>query len=373
MVAVFLSTLTATNSLATAHYASKGAFWRVQSGWRIAASTHVPPSKAPKKRPAPARAQAAPAPTTTADKTKKSSPAAPVRKAAAKSKTAKEPSVPPQPTVVAATDVAAKQASLSDSADQNRGEGPDLLAKKFAELLSQRRAKGAPAVASVKTPQERPKEQAPKASASEPAPGPKETGDESPTIHVLVVRNSDDLADVPRTERIGQLTLSGDAFSNRSLRGLEGLTVSELSIEAIHVSNAGLQHVESVRGVRRLRLWAPVLNDEALTHVAKLSNLEILDIEGTAVEGAGLEELKGLQKLDTLVLGPKTSDAQIASLQHLPALRQLDLRACSRLTLACLEPLAQLADLETVWLPSHIRTKGKRMLKESLSTCEVRS
>ena len=139
------------------------------------------------------------------------------------------------------------------------------------------------------------------------------------------------------------------------------------------VSNVGLQYVKSVKGIRRLRLWTPLLDDAALTYVAELPNLEILDIEGTAIEGAGLEKLKGLQKLDMLVLGPRTSDAHIASLKHLPALRQLDLRACSRLTLACLEPLAQLADLKIVWLPGHIRAKGKRMLRESLPKCEVRS
>ncbi|MHB8972211.1 MAG: leucine-rich repeat domain-containing protein [Pirellulaceae bacterium] len=269
--------------------------------------------------------------------------------------------------------MAPRPAAESDSADTNGGEGPDSLAKKFAELLSQQRAEGAAGVASVQTPQESPKEQSPQAPAPEPAAGSTETGEEPPTIHVLVLQSADDLADVPRTERIGRLVLTGDGFSNRSLRGLEGLTVSELSIEALHVSNAGLQNVKSVKGVRRLRLWTPTLDDDALKHVAELTNLEILDLEGTAVEGAGLEELKGLQNLNMVVLGPKVSDSQIAALKYLPALRQLDLRACSRLTLASLELLAQLADLKTVWLPSHIRAKGKQLLRDSLPTCEVRS
>ena len=89
-----------------------------------------------------------------------------------------------------------------------------------------------------------------------------------------------------------------------------------------------------------------------------------MDIEGTAIQGTGLAELKELPNLESLVMGPKASDAQLVVLQELPALRHLDLRACPNLTLACLESIAQLNNLKTVWLPSHIRAKGKRMLSE---------
>ncbi len=117
----------------------------------------------------------------------------------------------------------------------------------------------------------------------------------------------------------------------------------------------------------------PAVDDAALTYMAEVPTLEVLDIAGTAIQGTGLEELKELKELEMVVLGPRTSDAQIASLKQLPALRELDLRACSRLTLACLEPLAQLTELKLMWLPSRVGVKGKQMLLESLPACDVRS
>ncbi len=196
---------------------------------------------------------------------------------------------------------------------------------------------------------------------------------QAPTRNVLVLRIPDNLADVESSEWIGQLILSGDRFTNKSLQQLEGLTVSMLSIEAVNVTNIGLQYVTKVNGIRQLRLWSPGLDDEALKYVAELEGLELLDVEGTAVRGETFEKLKDLPKLKMLVLGPTTSDTEIAFLKDLPALEQLDLRACGRLTLACLEQLGNFANLKVVWLPDHIRTKGKRALKEMLPECEVRS
>jgi hypothetical protein len=194
-----------------------------------------------------------------------------------------------------------------------------------------------------------------------------------PTIDVLVLQTAEALADVPRTERIGQLILTGGNLTNRSMRSLEGLAVTDLSIEAIRVSNTGIQYVRSVRGIRRLRLWTPEVDDTGVSHLAALESLEVLDIEGTSIQGGGLAQLKGLPNLATLVMGPKASDSQLVALQELPALSQLDLRACPNLTLACIDTLAQLKNLKTVWLPSHIRAKGKRVIIEALPACEVRS
>ena len=364
MVAVLLLSLTTTNFRAAAQQAEKTcqadetrSMLAQIAGEQPASKSSAPPQE-PRKQ-----ADAAPA----------KKPATPETKSAAKTETTDKPSAQPQAKEQPESAESEKPATGPDAGDKALGEGPDALAQKFAEILAKGLADVAKSDASTETPQQVAKEQASSEAASEPAPAAAEAVDEPPTISVLILRNPDELADVPRTERIGRLILSGDDISNRSLRGLEGLSVSELSIEAIRVSNVGLQYVKSVKGIRRLRLWSPAFDDEALKYVAELPDLQILDVEGTAMEGAGLEELKGLLKLDTLVLGPLTSDSQMASLQHLSALRQLDLRACPRLTLACLEHLAQLADLKIVWLPGHIRAKGKRLLRESLPECDVRS
>lgn len=331
---------------------------------------------------------------------------------AAKEPAAKEPAeerpetkkVAP-PAEPAATDEAAKAAAEGTAAagDEDVGEGPDVLAQKFAELLEKRRAEAAanatskkgvpnpaakvsapkpappaeptpvPAPAATPTP-EPVDEPAPETTEVEVVPAPAAPVNEGPpTIDVLVLQTADALADVPRTERIGQLILTGGNLTNRSMRSLEGLAVSELSIEAIRVSNTGIQYVRSVQGVRRLRLWTPEVDDTGVSHLAGLPSLEVLDIEGTSIQGGGLAQLKGLAKLTSLIMGPKATDSQLVALQELPALSQLDLRACPNLTLACLDTLAQLKNLKTVWLPAHIRAKGKRVLSEALPACEVRS
>ncbi len=197
--------------------------------------------------------------------------------------------------------------------------------------------------------------------------------DEPVTINVLVLRNADDLLDVDASERIGQLILSGDQFNNRTLKSLDGLSVENLSIEAVNVSNAGIQYLRNVRGVKSLRLWSPGFDDRGLTLVRELRGLEALDLEGTSVDGTGLGDLKELKNLERLVLGPKTLDSGIAQLVQLPNLQQLDLRACARLTLDCVDSLGKLADLKVIWLPRHIRTKGKRALRVALPECQVRS
>ncbi len=311
MVAVLLLSLTTTNFRAAAQQAEKTCQVDETRSMLAQIAGEQPASKSSATPQEPRKqADAAPA----------KKPATPETKPAAKTETTDKPSAQPQAKEQPESAESEKPATGPDAGDKALGEGPDALAQKFAEILAKGLADVAKSDASPETPQPVAKEQASSEAASEPAPAAAEAVDEPPTISVLILRNPDELADVPRTERIGRLILSGDDISNRSLRGLEGLSVSELSIEAIRVSNVGLQYVKSVKGIRRLRLWSPAFDDEALKYVAELPDLQILDVEGTAMEGAGLEELKGLLKLDTLVLGPLTSDSQMASLQHLSSL-----------------------------------------------------
>lgn len=252
-----------------------------------------------------------------------------------------------------------------------RDDDLDLLTRKFAELLAQQRARAAARAAGTKPPGELREPALPQPSLAEAATGADDAAAKPRTIEVLVLRSPARLEALPRMNRIVRLILAGEDITNAALRHLEGLSVEELSIEATHVTNAGLRHVALLKDLRCLRLWTPAVDDEALTLLAALPALETLDIEGTSIAGVGLEQLRDLQQLETLILGPRMPDAQMVTLTQLPALRQLDLRPCRELTLASLGPLAQLVDLKKVWLPGHIRTKGARILAESLPECEV--
>ena len=377
---------------------------QVTSGTPATPSPRKPPTKGTAKKQEGAKPEAA---KQTPAKKEPGSPPQPAAPAGERQET-KQPSAPTKTDEPAPTAEASKAATVDPVVGgDDIGAGPDELAKKFAELLEKRRVEAAAAAAAKKVPPTPAAKVVPAkeglqpaaadvepAATPEPAPAPApamEPDAESspgvepgpaeglpaiegpPTINVLVLQTADALADVPRTERIGQLILTGGNLTNRSMRSLEGLAVTELSIEAIRVSNTGIQYVRSVRGLRRLRLWTPEVDDMGVSHLVALESLEALDVEGTSIQGGGLAQLKGLPNLATLVLGPKASDSQLVALQELPALSQLDLRACPNLTLACIDTLAQLKNLKTVWLPSHIRAKGKRVLIEALPACEVRS
>lgn len=263
-------------------------------------------------------------------------------------------------------DAPAKEEAPSEPSSEAKPlpEGPDALAEKFAKLLAER-LNQAPAKKADEA------EQAAEEAEEELPVEPEEAL--PPTVSVLVLRSPEGLLDVSMDERYGQLTLTGDSFTNRSLRDLPGLTASMLSIEAVNVSNTAIQYVAQVKGIRQLRLWSPGIDDGALSMIARLRGLERLDLEGTAVDGSGFADLKNLKRLTTLVLGARTTDAAIANLKLLPTLRRLDLRACDRLTEDCLEQIAELKQLEIIWLPRHIRTKGKRALRSTLPDCRVRS
>ncbi len=251
-------------------------------------------------------------------------------------------------------------------------EGPEPLAQKFAEMLEQQRKlaaarRAASGAAPAKTP--------PDVEAAPPqeVTPPPEAEQKAPPVRMLVLRNARQLERVDADQPLERLVLSGDQITNRSLKGLAGLRITMLSIEALNVSNAGMQYVQQVQGVQRLRLWSPAVDDSSLSFIAALEGLEVLDLEGTAISGAGVAQLKGLTKLHWLILGPRVSDGTLLELQPLKTLRQLDLRACDELSEEGLEILAKLKDLEVVWLPEHLRMHGAGLLRVALPDCEVRS
>jgi Leucine-rich repeat (LRR) protein len=155
------------------------------------------------------------------------------------------------------------------------------------------------------------------------------------------------------------LDISGNAISDAGLKYLSGLN----SVESIDLSGnlittgEGLRYVAEMRGLRTLLLMGPsfahlsgnrnhvvaknleLLNnapslttlsllglsvtDDDLAHVAKISKLIYLDLQGNLIKGYGLRDLRSLTRLQTLII-PSTipmNDPAIADLKAaLPAL-----------------------------------------------------
>jgi hypothetical protein len=79
---------------------------------------------------------------------------------------------------------------------------------------------------------------------------------------------------------------------------LEGLTeVEHLSLNRTRVTDDALEHLEHLRSLKTLRLVDTEITDEGLEHLMKLTRLETLDLYRTHVTGAGLQRLRELANL----------------------------------------------------------------------------
>ncbi len=191
--------------------------------------------------------------------------------------------------------------------------------------------------------------------------------------HMQIAKTPEDLTVLDSRQPIGYLTITGDQFTNRSLKYLEDKQILSLSIEAVNISNPGLLHLTKVKGLRALRLWAPGVDDGGLAIIAQLPDLEQLDVDGAHIQGTGLAQASGFQKLFKLTLGPWIHDREIELLGDMPQLTQLDLRSCQRLTDACAEPIGQLRNLRMLWLPTQLSDATRKSIRKSLPHCQVRS
>jgi hypothetical protein len=187
-----------------------------------------------------------------------------------------------------------------------------------------------------------------------------------------LVRIADELDDLGPNEVIRQLIITGDQFTNRSLRSLDGKQILSLSIEAVNVTNAGLHHLTKVKNLRELRLWAPGVDDDGLQILAKIQRLERLDLEGTNVRGVGLTSAASLQRLRHLTLGPKTQEQELQRLEAFPSLEELDLRSCSQLTDACVDSLGLLQNLRVLWIPKQLSETSRKAIRKGLTQCQIR-
>jgi hypothetical protein len=72
----------------------------------------------------------------------------------------------------------------------------------------------------------------------------------------------------------------------------------ELKLWSTRITDAGLEQVEQLKGLRKLHLpWSSAITDEGMTHLRKLAALEELDVSGTRITDAGLAQLQGMRKL----------------------------------------------------------------------------
>ncbi len=106
----------------------------------------------------------------------------------------------------------------------------------------------------------------------------------------------------------------------------EPLNVKYRRSDPAQISDAGLAHLNRMRGLEVLDLSCTSVTDSGLAHLENLTQLRSLDLHGTQVTDKGLRHLRGLVKLECLDLRrTQVSDSGLAELYGLTNLEALAL------------------------------------------------
>ena len=135
----------------------------------------------------------------------------------------------------------------------------------------------------------------------------------------------------------------------RTQLGLDFLhDVSAVKLTDPQVSDAVLECLSGIAGLRGLSLEDTQITNERLQHLQGLGTLERLVLENTQISDAGLEYLKGLTNLEWLFLnGTQVTDAGLEQLKKLRKLEVLELK------------------------DTNVTPEGVKKLQETLSNCKI--
>jgi hypothetical protein len=138
----------------------------------------------------------------------------------------------------------------------------------------------------------------------------------------------EDFANVVYLNEFQKVTvLYADSLDNRGMEGLAKLTELErIQIDTSSVTDAGFAHLAGLEKLNSLQITAPQLTDAGLEHLAGLTNLEDLWLPDSKITGPGLSHLTGLSELKSVALdNAPVTDAGLVYLAQLRKLEDLGL------------------------------------------------
>jgi beta-lactamase regulating signal transducer with metallopeptidase domain len=142
----------------------------------------------------------------------------------------------------------------------------------------------------------------------------------------------------------GRVTDTGVAH----LAGLTRLLL--LDLEGTKITDAGLEHLRGLSELQYLRLKSTPVTDAGLAYLKGLTGLSALNLQDTGITDVGLEHLKGLTRLQALdVSGTRVTDAGMVHVKGLTRLQKFTAND-TRITDAGLVPLQGLTGLKAVEL-----------------------
>lgn len=163
----------------------------------------------------------------------------------------------------------------------------------------------------------------------------------------------------------------GSSLANRLFRlPADSQQAVALQMEA---NDTDLTSIGRLTTLRRLRLFVPPgkasgLTDRGMEHVASLTSLESLELDGVPVTDSGLRIIEKLPHLEALSLqSTNITNRGLLHLQRLPALKYLDLHD-TQVTGEGLRNLGHLGQLESLNLTElPIRNEDLSVLRDSVS------
>ena len=154
-------------------------------------------------------------------------------------------------------------------------------------------------------------------------------------------------------EHITRLTLGGSRqLTDEGVRHLARMPQLEhLELSGASVSDRGLEVLRHLPNLRTLQLgWHRSVTDAGLAHLRSCERLEVVDLMGSPVGDGAIDALQGKAHLRELKTGRLVTDAGLAMLGTLPALETLLLDGpFTDDGLARLRGLTRLADLDLFW------------------------
>jgi hypothetical protein len=108
--------------------------------------------------------------------------------------------------------------------------------------------------------------------------------------------------------------MGGALVTDAGIKALETLVnLQSLDLSKMDITAQGIEPLTKLPKLRRLSLWrSPRIDDKAAQYLARMKNLEILDVGDTSVTDKLLDQVEGMKQLKALFLaGAKVTPERV--------------------------------------------------------------